>query len=98
MAESESNISLACGGIAESSLVYLVEWVCSVSDDDGDDDEGDCEDDDFDHVDKNEGVFFLIRYADSEENDSEILTEHKAIFGHEDSVALYICLFSCFKL
>ena len=26
-------------------------------------------------------VFFLIRYADSEENDSEILTEHKAIFG-----------------
>ena len=38
-------------------------------------------------------VFFLIRYADSEENDSEILTEHKAIFGHEDSVALYICLF-----
>ena len=34
-------------------------------------------------------VFVLIRYADS-----EILTEHKAIFGHEDSVALYICL--CF--
>ena len=32
--------------------------------------------------------FFLIRYADS-----EISTEHKAIFGHEDSVALYICLF-----
>ena len=37
--------------------------------------------------------FFLIRYADS-----EILTEHKAIFGQEDSVALYICLFFCFKL
>ena len=50
MAESGSNISLACGGIAESSLVYLVEWVCSVSGDDRDDDEGDCEDDDVDHV------------------------------------------------
>ena len=41
-------------------------------------------------------VFFLIRYADSEENDSEILTEHKAIFGHEDSVALFTCLFFLF--
>ena len=39
-------------------------------------------------------AFVLIRYADS-----EILTEYKAIFGHEDSVALYICFFfSCFKL
>ena len=50
MAESGSNISLACGGIAESSLVYLVEWVCSVSGDDRDDDEGDCEGDDVDHA------------------------------------------------
>ena len=38
-------------------------------------------------------VFVLIRYADS-----EILTEYEAIFGHVDSVALYICVFSCFKL
>ena len=30
IAESGSNISIACSGITESSLVYLVEWVCSV--------------------------------------------------------------------